>query len=227
MTHNTKAVIIKYQRYKEFDRLYTVYTQNFGKLLLIARGSNKIKSKLAGHLEPCVLSNLMIADGKGFKVLAQARAVEAFARIRQNPQKFKIAAVMLESLDKLMETNQTELKVFDLLVRGLRKVNQFKLDHDLVTQGDQVIYHDIVYHYLLRLLIYLGNAPDLRHQETLKDLLVADIGEDDIMVNKQARGLILEYLWRALDEKRLYTLEEMSNVKCQIKPQCQMSNEKI
>ena len=201
MTHNTQAVIIKYQKYREYDRIYTVYTKDFGKLILLARGSNKIKSKLAGHLEPCCFSNLMIANGKGFEVLAQARTVEAFAQIRQNPQKFKIAAVLLESLDKLTGTNQTETKVFDLLVTGLRTVEALS-DHDMAKQADHVIYH-----YFLHLLIYLGHAPDLHHQKTLKDLLVADIGKDDIMVNKQARLLIGEYLLRALDEKRLYTFE--------------------
>jgi len=76
MTYNTRAIIIKYQKYKEFDRIYTVYTEDFGKLSLLGRGSNKIKSKLAGHLEPGILSYLMIAQGRQFDVLAQARTLE-------------------------------------------------------------------------------------------------------------------------------------------------------
>ena len=205
MTYNTRAVIIKYQKYKEFDRIYTVYTEDFGKLILLARGSNKIKSKLAGHLEPGILSYLMIAQGRQFDVLAQARTLKSFVAVRQNPVKLETAAVLLESLDKLTESLEEDKEVFDLLVKALQSLKTVKLPSN--TAGRQVTLQlqDLIYHYLLHLLIHLGHAPDLKHEKKLEDLLLADISGDGIIVNEEARMLINQYLRRALDEKKLYS----------------------
>lgn len=194
MTYNTRAVIIKYQKYKEFDRIYTVYTEKFGKLSLLARGSNKIKSKLAGHLEPGILSFLMIAQGRQFDVLAQARTQESFAAVRQNPVRWAIASVLLESLDKLTESLEEDKEVFDLLIKALQRVECINEFSD-----------SLIYHYLLHLLIHLGHAPDLKHEKKLENLLLADIGEDAIIANEEARMLINQYLRRALDEKKLFS----------------------
>lgn len=194
MTYNTEVVIIKYQQFREYDRIYTVYTKDFGKLAVIARGSNKIKSKLAGHLEPCCLSNLMIAEGKQMEVLAQARTINSFNSIRRNSECYKVAAVFLESLDKLTHTHQKDQEVFDLLIKALERLSE--------TQ-DVIKLDNLKYHFLLHLLIHLGHAPDMRHEEILNSLLIADISRNDIIVSKEARQLIEQYLRQALDEKRL------------------------
>lgn len=190
MTFTTRAVIIKYQPYREYDRLYTAYTEDYGKLVMIARGSNRITSKLAGHLEPGVFSNLMIARGLAMEVLAQARTVESNAGLRVNNGCNRYALVILESLDKLTHTHEPDPAIFDLVRQTMRWLS---------ARSD----YNVIYYYLLHLLIRLGHAPDVRHQAVLDNLLVADISLDDIIVNNEARQIINQYLAQALDEQRL------------------------
>jgi DNA repair protein RecO (recombination protein O) len=192
MTYTTQAVLLGYRVYREYDRIYRAYTEDFGKLYLIARGANKITSKLAGHLEPCTFSNLMVADGRGPEVLAQARTRISSASIWENPQKASAALLILEVLDALTHTHERDTRVFRLLILGLIRLRNSK-------DADYIVF---VYHFLLRLLVYLGHAPDIKHKQKLQQLLVADISQDDIMMDDEARVLIAEYAQSALGEKQ-------------------------
>lgn len=50
--YQTNAIILKRENIFEADRLYHLYTEDFGKVRTIAGSAQKINSKLAGHLEP-------------------------------------------------------------------------------------------------------------------------------------------------------------------------------
>ena len=192
MTYTTQAIVLGYRVYREYDQIYRAYTEDFGKLYLIARGANKITSKLAGHLEPCAFSNLMIADGRGPEVLAQARTRISSILIWQDSQKATAALLMLEVLDTLTHTHEKDIRVFRLLVLGFMRLQSSK-------DVDYVVF---IHHYLLHLLVYLGHAPDIKHKRKLHPLLVADIGQDGIMMDDDARVLIVEYAQSALGEKQ-------------------------
>ena len=51
-TYQTRAVVLKRENIFEADRLYHLYTEDFGKVKAIAGGARKINAKLTGHLEP-------------------------------------------------------------------------------------------------------------------------------------------------------------------------------
>ena len=68
----TSAFVIKKNDYREFDRIYTVYAQDFGKISLLVRGARRIKSKLAPYLENFGEVRVNFAKGKIFNHLSGA-----------------------------------------------------------------------------------------------------------------------------------------------------------
>ena len=50
--YQTNAIVLKRENIFEADRVYTLYTEDFGKIRTIAGGVRKITAKLIGHLEP-------------------------------------------------------------------------------------------------------------------------------------------------------------------------------
>lgn len=50
--YQTEAIILKRENIGEADRLYCLYTEEFGKVNAVAGSAQKINAKLAGHLEP-------------------------------------------------------------------------------------------------------------------------------------------------------------------------------
>ncbi len=64
-TYQTNAIVLKRENIFEADRLYHLYTEDFGKVKAIAGGVRKINAKLTGHLEPFNLVWVELMTKKG------------------------------------------------------------------------------------------------------------------------------------------------------------------
>lgn len=124
-TKNTPALILNRQDYKENDSLVTVYTPLYGKLTLVARGTKKLSSKLAGHIEPLTLADLMIVKGKGFDYIGAAITRAAYLGTREDLNKLYYAGQALNLFGRLTKENQSDERLFFLLVRWLEILNDF------------------------------------------------------------------------------------------------------
>ncbi|MCX6794879.1 MAG: DNA repair protein RecO [Candidatus Falkowbacteria bacterium] len=126
-TKNTPALILNRQDYKENDSLVTVYTPCFGKLTLVARGTKKLSSKLAGHIEPLTLADLLIIRGKGFDYIGSAITRAAYLGIREDLNKLYYAGRAINLFNRLTKENQSDEHLFFLLVTWLEILNDFCL----------------------------------------------------------------------------------------------------
>ena len=63
--YQTKAIVLKREDIFEADRLYHLYTEDFGKVRAIAGSVRKINAKLTGHLEPFNLVCVELMTKKG------------------------------------------------------------------------------------------------------------------------------------------------------------------
>jgi recombinational DNA repair protein (RecF pathway) len=64
-TYQTNAIILKREDIFEADRLYHLYTEEFGKIRVVAGSVRKINAKLTGHLEPFNLVWVELVTKKG------------------------------------------------------------------------------------------------------------------------------------------------------------------
>lgn len=200
MTFTTDAIVLSYTLYREHDRFYTVYTRDYGKLVLLARGANKIKSKLAGHLEPSSHASLMIARGRACLILAQARAITSFARLRLSADLLLFALSVLKAVDVLTHLEESDQYIFYLIWHTLARFQG---------AGTGEEREALWYWYLLHLLIRLGYAPNVADERALQMLLVADIPKGAILGMDAARRLVREYARLALPDQRLSSFFEM------------------
>jgi len=118
-TRNSLAIILKRSAYREADLLVTAYTRNFGRLALVARGAKKPGSKLAGHLEPLTLADLMIISGRGRDYVGGAVAVKAFSRLKGDLNKLYFAGRALKQFERLVRGNEKDERLFSFLVSWL------------------------------------------------------------------------------------------------------------
>jgi DNA repair protein RecO (recombination protein O) len=114
-TKNTTALILNRQPYRESDTLVTVYTPDYGKLSLIARGTQKLQSKLAGHLEPLTLADIMIIKGKGRDYIGSARSREVYLGLRGDLNKLYYAGQVINIFNRLIRDSQADPRLFFLL----------------------------------------------------------------------------------------------------------------
>jgi len=151
--YRTQGIILKKIDRGEADRIFTIYTKDFGKLELLAKAERKIKSKLRGGLEIFYLSEIEFIQGKTHKTLTDAISIEKFRKLRKSLKRLAIAYKISEVLDNLVKGQEPDEKIWQLLNEVFQKLNNLSF----------VISHwSLLYFYFLwNLLSILGYQPEL------------------------------------------------------------------
>lgn len=115
----TLALVLNRQDYREYDSLVSFYTLEHGKLSLLARGTKKLRSKLAGHLEPISLVDLMIIPGKGRDYAGSAVVQYAFSNLKADLNCLYYAGLGLRWFNRLVDEKEADEESFTLLLNYL------------------------------------------------------------------------------------------------------------
>lgn len=132
----------------EADRIVTMLTRRHGKVRAVAKGVRRTASKFGARLEPFMVADVQLYEGRSLDVITQAETIGAYgALIAEDYESYTAANVMVETADKLTES-EVSLQQYLLLVGALRALSRH--DHSPTLTLDS---------YLLRALSLAGWAP--------------------------------------------------------------------
>ena len=113
--YRVRAIVLRRRDTGEADRIVTLYTAEHGKRRVVAKGTRRPGSRLAGHLEPFCATNLLLARTRTLDIVSQAETIEAFAAVRRSELGIASAGYLCELVDALMPEEQAQESVFELL----------------------------------------------------------------------------------------------------------------
>ncbi|MBI4652793.1 DNA repair protein RecO [Candidatus Kuenenbacteria bacterium] len=160
MFYKTIGIILKRENFRENDRLITIYTRDYGKIETIAYGTRKIKSKLAGHLEPFTLVDLIIVKGKNFDKIIGSRTINSFCNLKFDLIKIKQGAQILKTVDVMTKVHFKDEKIFRLLKETLEMIS-LKQESARITMKSTNQSDYLTYYFILHFLSLLGYTPEL------------------------------------------------------------------
>lgn len=128
MNQKTEGIVIKRTNFGEADRILTILTERFGKIKVIAKGVRKISSRLAGSLEPFMLLDLQLHEGKTFYIVTGAVIKNEFINVHTELKKTSEAFYIAELIDKFVEENQHLSGLFELFFKALKSIEDKKTD---------------------------------------------------------------------------------------------------
>jgi len=151
-TYRTLGIVLNKKDWQEADRLFSIYTQDFGKLKLRATGIRKIKSKLAGHLASYGLVDFMIAKSKTQDKIAAARLIKNFNFDLH--QDYIYLNLFFELLDKSLREGEKDEQIWDLLNKSINWL--------IAVDGDNEKKLVAIF-FALKLMQQLGYTPELKN----------------------------------------------------------------
>ncbi len=152
--YHTEGIVIKEENYGEADRFFTVFTKDFGKIRVMAKGIRKIKAKLRSGLQFFNHIYLEFVRGKYFYTAIEAINIDNFQNLKKEPEKLKILFHISNILNKLLKEGRDE-RIWDLLLRILNKMKEQRFS------GSRL---DLLLRYFeWNLLDILGYHPELHH----------------------------------------------------------------
>jgi DNA repair protein RecO len=132
--HKACGIILRKQNYKETDQIITIWTREYGKMRLLARGLRKSVSKLAGNLQDLHMVEVEYT-GK-WPTLISAKVVDNFKGIRTNLAKFAPAYYACELLLKMTADEHPNTRAFDLLSDFLQELSRNQTEVQAYTMID-------------------------------------------------------------------------------------------
>lgn len=129
----TSGIVLKGTNFGEADKILTIFTERLGKVKVLARGVRKIKSHLAGALEPFILSNLLLHEGKTFYSISGAEIVESFSTIHDDIEKIARVFFLGELIDNFISSEEKSTDIFELFLSTLRSLENNSKDILLLT----------------------------------------------------------------------------------------------
>src|ERR671928_288002 len=149
--YKEQGVVLRSTKLGEADKIVTVMTQGAGKVRAVAKGIRKTTSRFGARLEPFTHVSLMVYRGRGsLDTVSQAEIVAPFLAVRNDLGLFAAGETMLEAVDKVAEEHERNVRLFMLLLTGLRALDTGPKDAAAVTES-----------FLLKLLSLSGFHPSL------------------------------------------------------------------
>jgi len=130
--YRTQGFILKKEDLGEADRVFTIFTKDFGKLEILGKAIRKIQSKLRGGMELFYLSEVAFIQGKRYKTLTDAILIDSFPNLRKDLLRLKIAYQIVEVLDNLIRGEEKDEKIWELLNETLEKLKE---------KPPEIVYH--------------------------------------------------------------------------------------
>ena len=119
-TYKAEGIVLSRRDLGDADRIVTLYTREFGRRRLVARGSRRPTSHLGPQLELFNRVRVLGAVGTNLDILSQAEALESYPRLRDDLAAFAAAGWAIELLDGLSEDGEPVPAAFAALLTFLR-----------------------------------------------------------------------------------------------------------
>lgn len=162
------GIVLKRRNVGEADRIITIFTRQYGKIRVIAKGIRRIKSRRASHLE--IFRHITASIHRG-KVLDYITEVQSSALVdigTSHMQKVSFAYYLCELVDQLMPERQEHANVFRLMQKTFASLDAGE---------DSEAWQREIFTFALELLWMLGYLP---RTTTLREDTIQSFIEDII-----------------------------------------------
>ena len=130
LEYSTSAIVLMKKIAGESDARAGLYTEELGKIDVIAKGAKKIIAKLSHHLEPMNLIQCSIVSANN-KHLTSALTTNSFPNIRKNEAALFVALKNLEILNQAMVSSEPDKVLWKKLNGFLENLDSLALSNDV------------------------------------------------------------------------------------------------
>jgi DNA repair protein RecO len=125
MIVTSEAIVLRSRKHGETSKIVTLYTREFGKLNVIAKGAREIKSKFGGALEMFVRTSAVFYKKEkqdGLYLLSKAEPIESNAGILKSLDRMEPATAIAELLLRAMHDEEGNPEIFELIAATLHAI---------------------------------------------------------------------------------------------------------
>jgi len=143
--YSGEAIVLSRRSIGEADRILDLYTKEYGKLSVVAKGIRKPKSRKRGSLEVFSFIKFSAAKGKSLDILTEVETIDNLGDVRDDLKKVALAYYFVEVIEKTTKDGHMNLELFAHIQKylsllrskdvGLKRLKKDFVYNTLVTLG--------------------------------------------------------------------------------------------
>ncbi|MEW8992846.1 DNA repair protein RecO [Clostridium sp.] len=136
-TIKTRGIVLKTQDYKENDKLLWIFTEEFGKVSVIAKGARKSKNKNFSNTLPFCFGDYVLYKGRTLYTLNEGRIIDSFQDILNDYDTLIYGSYFNELIDIAIEEGESH-PIFIDLMKCFYLMRNKAIDLDLLARAFEV-----------------------------------------------------------------------------------------
>ena len=127
---STECIVLKNSNYKDADKLYTLFSPQYGKFTATAKGVRRINSKRLGSLDTLNRAQISFSEShKGIKIINQALLLESHKELKKAISGIAKGLYIAELVHRFFYhdtyNHESAPEVYGLLTKSLQSLNKF------------------------------------------------------------------------------------------------------
>ena len=146
MIVKTEAVVLRGMKYKETSKILTLYTREYGKLSVIAKGCRGPKSTFGSSLEPMnyVAAVLYKKDDRDLQLLTQCDVIKPFRHLSEDMERLHAAMTIVAMLERATHPEENNERLFTMTVESLEVINDATMNSVHVLYKFEMVLLDLL-----------------------------------------------------------------------------------
>ncbi|MBU8879427.1 DNA repair protein RecO [Bacillus sp. FJAT-29790] len=124
MLEKCEGIVIRTTNYGETNKIVTLYTREWGKVGVMARGAKKPNSRLAAVTQLFTYGYFLVQKGSGLGTMQQGEMIASMRAIREDIFLTAYASYIVDLTDKSTEDRKPNPFLFELVHQTLNLVNE-------------------------------------------------------------------------------------------------------
>lgn len=146
----TQGLVLREVNYKEADKILTVLTRDYGKIILKARGVRRAGSPLKAACQLLAYGEFTFFEYRGMSTINEAIALELFPALRQDLELLSLGTYFAQVAEVLSQEDAPSPELLSLTLNAMYAMTKLQKPQNLVKAAFE-----------LRVVSYAGYAPDL------------------------------------------------------------------
>ncbi|KKS65673.1 MAG: repair protein RecO protein [Parcubacteria group bacterium GW2011_GWA1_42_7] len=122
--YKTEGIIIRTADLGELDRLISIYTKGYGKILVRAISARKKESKLKGFLQNFTYARFSLAKSRTIDIVTDVEVINGFSYLHNHLNNLCCAFYFSELIDKLIAGPEMDENVWRLILRAFEVLDE-------------------------------------------------------------------------------------------------------
>ncbi len=219
MLIRTEGIVIKAFDYGEGSKIITLFTKNYGKISIYAKGAKKTKSRLNILTQVFCYGEYIyyLGNKSSMGTLNQGDVEEHFADIYKDITKTSYAAYLIELVDKLTEIKQPNQYLFEQLLSSLEHINSGKEEEIVARIFEMKIFQIFGYKPHLHSCAICKDEDNLTAFSISNGGIVCGKHKDNNAIIINSNTVKLLRLFDVIDIRRLGNIDVKQSTKSQLK----------